>query len=201
MKKLYRINFSTLHDGCWTSNVKDKVVTLNISKHNNNKIKVSIISPRLLIKDLEKSENVYDILKYRTIKGGYIIDFLEEIDSTVSGYLLSDNNVLYHKNIVRQKLEKWEIISLSKSVINKLTEKFNINSISINEIKPSDILYYGLSEKELLVLKNAISMGYFNYPRAVKANDVAKKLGISKQDFLYHLRNSINKLVSSIDLD
>ncbi|BAB67662.1 helix-turn-helix domain-containing protein [Sulfurisphaera tokodaii] len=201
MKKLYKINFSILHEGCWTSNVKDKVVTLNISKYNNNKIKVSIISPRLLIKDLEKSENVYDILKYRKIKGGYVIDFLEETNSTISGYLLSDDNILYHKNIVRQKLEKWEIISLSKSVTNKLTEKFNINTISINEIKPSDILYYGLTEKELLVLKNAISMGYFNYPRAVKANDIAKKLGISKQDFLYHLRNSINKLVSSIDFD
>ncbi|QIW22737.1 XRE family transcriptional regulator [Sulfolobus sp. S-194] len=201
MKKLYKISFSILHEGCWTSNVKDKVVTLNISKYNNNKIKVSIISPRLLVKDLEKSENVYDILKYRKIKGGYIIDFLEEINSTISGYLLSNDNVLYHKNIVRQKLEKWEIISLGKSVTNKLTEKFNINSISINEIKPSDILYYGLTEKELLVLKNAISMGYFNYPRAVKANEVAKKLGISKQDFLYHLRNTISKLVSSIDFD
>ncbi|WP_338604679.1 helix-turn-helix domain-containing protein [Sulfolobus tengchongensis] len=53
----------------------------------------------------------------------------------------------------------------------------------------------------MLVLKTALLMGYFNYPRNVKAKEIADVLGISKQAFLYHLRNFINKLITSTDLD
>jgi len=67
----------------------------------------------------------------------------------------------------------------------------------VNGIRVSDILYNGLTEKELLILKTALSMGYFNYPRSVKAKEVADELGITKQDFLYHIRNSINRIITS----
>jgi len=192
------MSFTISHQCCWTSKVRDTVITLNVLKYNNRKVKVTLLSPNLIVKDLKTSENVYEILKYRRIKNGYVIEFLEDIGTTVSGYLLSNTDVLDTKNVVKKGTEKWELLSMSKSIADKLIEKYGIDTVKVSEIRVSDILYNGLTEKELLILKTALSMGYFNYPRSVKAKEVADELGITKQDFLYHVRNSINKVITSI---
>jgi len=197
MKKLYKMSFTISHQGCWTSKVRDTVITLNVLKYNNRKVKVTLLSPNLIVKDLKTSENVYEILKYRKIKNGYVIEFLEDMGTTVSGYLLSNNDILSTKNVVKKGMEKWELLSMNKSIADKLIEKYGTDTLKVSEIRVSGILYNGLTEKELLILKTALSMGYFNYPRSVKAKEVADKLGITKQDFLYHIRNSINKVITS----
>ncbi|ACP37972.1 Bacterio-opsin activator HTH domain protein [Sulfolobus islandicus M.14.25] len=201
MKNLYKINFSISHQGCWTSKIRDSVVTLNVSKYNNKKVRVTIASVKLIVTDLKRSENVYEVLKYRKVKGGYVIDFLEDLSTTIAGYILSSNNVLEYRNIVREGIEKWEVITLTKSLIGKLSERFPIDNLVVKEIKFSDMFYNGLTEKEILVLKTAIAMGYFNYPRQIKAKEIAEKLSISKQDFLYHLRKSIEKIISSLIIE
>ncbi|BBL47962.1 MULTISPECIES: helix-turn-helix domain-containing protein [Metallosphaera] len=202
MKKLYRVKFSLIHEGCWTSKIRDdRVVTLRLSQYNRRKVHVLVASSKLIVRDLKTSDNVDDILKFRKMKGGYVIEFLEDLDTTISGAILeSGSNVLEYSNTVKAGMEKWEVITTSKALVNQFAERFKVNDLTVHEMKFPELFGSGLTEKEMLTLKTALSMGYFNYPRSVKAKDIAESLGVSKQDFLYHLRNSINKIVSSYDL-
>ncbi|WP_287689604.1 helix-turn-helix domain-containing protein [Metallosphaera javensis (ex Sakai et al. 2022)] len=201
MKKLYRVKFSLIHEGCWTSKIDDRVITLRLSQYNRRKVHVLVASPKLIVKDLKTSGNVDDILKFRKMKGGYVIEFLEDLDTTISGAILeSGSNILEYRNVVKAGVEKWEMITTSKTVVNQFSERFKVSNLTVEEMKFPELLGSGLTDKEMLMLKTAVSMGYFNYPRSVKAKDIAESLGVSKQDFLYHLRNSINKIISSYDL-
>ncbi|QKR00201.1 XRE family transcriptional regulator [Metallosphaera tengchongensis] len=202
MKRIYRAKFSILHKGCWTEKVGSKVLTLRISQYNRKKVNVMIASPDLIVKDLSSSENVDEVLRYRKMKGGYLIEFLEDSKSSISGVVLDvSNNLLEFRNRVYKGVESWQITSISKSAINNIVETFRPDTFAMEEIDLQDILGYGLTEKEMETLRVALSMGYFSYPRSVKARDVAKSMGVSKQDFLYHLRNAINKMVTSYNFD
>ncbi|MEM4911853.1 MAG: helix-turn-helix domain-containing protein, partial [Metallosphaera sp.] len=97
--------------------------------------------------------------------------------------------------------ESWRIVTASNWVIKELRNKFNIDDFTVDEINVNNIMNFNLTEKEINVLKTSISMGYFEYPRRVKASDLAELLDMSKQDFLYHLRNSIYKILRAISLD
>ncbi|TRM78036.1 XRE family transcriptional regulator, partial [Sulfolobus sp. B5] len=93
--------------------------------------------------------------------------------------------------------ETWNLVVTNKKVLDDFNEKFKINPIQVKKVGINDILGNRLTEKEMNVLRTAMMMGYLDYPRKVKAKDVAEVLGISKQDFLYHLRNALNKIVLS----
>ncbi|AWR98694.1 helix-turn-helix domain-containing protein [Metallosphaera hakonensis] len=203
MKKLYKVKFSLIHQGCWTNKIRDeKVVTLKLTQYNRRKVNVVVASPTQIVQDLKRADNVDEVLKFRKLKGGYIVEFVEDLNTTVSGAILGlGNNVLDYKNIVRDGVESWEIVTFSKTIVNNLMERFGVKNVVFNEVKLPNLIDSGLTEKEIYMLKVAMSMGYFNYPRSIKAKDVADSLGVSKQDFLYHLRNSISKIVSAYDLD
>ena len=204
MKKLYSVKVRILHKECWTEKIKQyKIRTIKISPYGSKKVKVIIASPgHQIIKDLKESENVNEVIKHRKLNGGYLIEFSEDKDNTIAGTLLEfEDKILNYSNVVNKGIEFWDFVTTSKGVINSLKERFGIEDIEVKGISLDQFLGNTLTEKEVLILKTALNMGYFNYPRNVKAKDIAEILGISKQDFLYHLRNSINKIITLIDLD
>ncbi|BFH74792.1 helix-turn-helix domain-containing protein [Sulfurisphaera javensis] len=201
MKNLYHVRFSISHKGCWTEKIKNRIRTVKIIDEGN-EVKVIIASPYNIVEELRKSENVIKILKYKKLNGGYLIKFLEDKHSSISGFLLNyEDDILDYDNYVYKGIEVWDIITLNNQIVKDLTENFGIANVKVRNIKLDSIVKNNLTEKELLILKTALLMGYFNYPRSVKAKDIAESLGISKQAFLYHIRNSISKLLNSIDFN
>lgn len=198
MKTLYNVKFTIMHEGCWTEKVNIKVKTIKIDEYNSKKVRVIIASPMNLVKHLESAENVYEIIKFRKLGDGYLIEFIEDKSSSISGKILElSDKVLSYENVVERNTEAWNLIVTNKKILDDFKEKFKINLIQVKKVGISDILGNRLTEKEMNVLKTAMRMGYLDYPRKVKAKEVAEVLGISKQDFLYHLRNALNKLVIS----
>ncbi|MEM0082880.1 MAG: helix-turn-helix domain-containing protein [Saccharolobus sp.] len=202
MKKLYNVKIRVVHKDCWTEKVESSVKTLKISRYDRARVKAVVVSTDNIIKTLAKSENVSKVLKNKQVKGGYVIEFLENYSNTVAGTILNfEDNILSYENTVEKGIESWRIVTASNWVIKELRNKFNIDDFTVDEINVNNIMNFNLTEKEINVLKTSISMGYFEYPRRVKASDMAELLDISKQDFLYHLRNSIYKILRAISLD
>ncbi|MDG6224146.1 MAG: helix-turn-helix domain-containing protein [Candidatus Thermoplasmatota archaeon] len=55
-----------------------------------------------------------------------------------------------------------------------------------------------LTQKQREILFEAKKSGYYNYPRKVKAEDLASRLGVSKATAIEHLRKAECRLISSL---
>jgi len=54
------------------------------------------------------------------------------------------------------------------------------------------------TESELKVLRKALELGYFDYPRRANSAEVSEALGIDRSTFIYHVRSIQRKLASYI---
>jgi Predicted DNA binding protein len=82
-------------------------------------------------------------------------------------------------------------IEIFKSFLdnNKLKYKWvKVNRIKIEKEKSK--------EEAFELLRFALEMGYYENPRRVKADDLAKMLGISKSTFIRKLRNYEKRIIA-----
>lgn len=81
---------------------------------------------------------------------------------------------------------------------SRLQEKAGIVSLTYRQVDTMPInIWQDLTSKEAMVLKVAYEMGYFNYPRSVNLEDLAKELKLSKATVDYYLRSALRKLISN----
>ncbi|MGC8571220.1 MAG: helix-turn-helix domain-containing protein [Caldivirga sp.] len=79
---------------------------------------------------------------------------------------------------------------------SQLKEKANV--ISLKQERVSRLPTKIISELTLMernVINTAYELGFFNYPRSVNLDDIAKELESSKATVDYHLRNVIRKII------
>ena len=55
-----------------------------------------------------------------------------------------------------------------------------------------------LTDKQKEIMLAAKHLGYYDYPRKVKAEEVADELGISKATAIEHLRKAENRLIGEV---
>ncbi|MHA1753459.1 MAG: helix-turn-helix domain-containing protein [Candidatus Helarchaeota archaeon] len=116
--------------------------------------------------------------------------------------LISDFDVLLHYPIIFTKnYIKISIISYEtqlKSVIDffsKYTSKENFKILSIMPIKSNiNSIYSILSAKQLEIMKYAVQNGYFQIPRKISAEQIAKHYNISISAVHEHLRKAERKI-------
>ncbi len=99
--------------------------------------------------------------------------------------------------------EYWEICSWDKKHINKFfTDIKKIGTaklLSIKKMKLNDVYHFhvspNLTSKQKEALDLAMEYGYFNVPRKVDLDVLAKRMKISRQAFSEHLRKAEAKLL------
>lgn len=71
--------------------------------------------------------------------------------------------------------------------------------LSIQKYDPLDINAFSkLTKKQKEILWHAYDNGYFDYPRKINAEQLAKKIGIHKTTLLDHLHKAENQLIRNI---
>lgn len=113
--------------------------------------------------------------------------------------------------IIHNGNEYWSIFvydSKLRETLEKLSQIENIEYeiLGIGNVKafeevPADVIEEissSLSAKQKKVLVEAYRSGYFEYPRRVNLNDLAKKLGLAKSTCLHHIRLSEQKILKKI---
>jgi predicted DNA binding protein len=90
-----------------------------------------------------------------------------------------------------------DLVAIAKSyepyggIIEKIKQKktYNVQLISIGKV---------LSDQQHNCLQKAISKGYYDYPRNISLNELAKEMNISYSTFQYHLRLAEKKVMPSV---
>jgi len=156
---------------------------------------------RRLIKDIKNQNELVNI----EINGDFIIVITKQPIFTEPAYnqqIIRPNPIIINKN----GHHIWDLASFEKkALINVLdfAEKYlnakiikfkeeKINNISFTKLLPE------LTKKQKDALENAINNGYYEYPKKVKMEALAKEMGISYSTYQAHLKKAEGKILPAL---
>jgi predicted DNA binding protein len=193
------VNLYVIHENCWSKyyQTPDLVEILNLIPYPEmDVLRVFLtVSERgykeiVKLKSEGKIRNIYNV--YR--QGNKIfVDLIRNYDSTVFSIITSNNGVIL--NTMKYNGEEiWSFLAYDykiNKILKSLSEIAEIEQVSINDKLPLNIL----SDREYKILSLAYEIGYFDYPKRIKAKELASILGIRKSTLIYHLRNAERKII------
>ena len=114
-----------------------------------------------------------------------------------------DPKIIRNKPVVQRAdgWEEWELACWDKATLTKVLQipTFKIKNLSIRNLPLKDIflpkIYPKLSPKQKEALEMAVKEGYYNFPRKLDLEDLAKIAKVKRQTYMENLRKAENKLV------
>jgi predicted DNA binding protein len=157
-----------------------------------------------LIKDLKKSENIVNFEQ----SGDFVINVSKQPLYTEVFYnseVIRPNPVIINK----QGFHFWHLASFDRKILEKILDvaekELNAKIISFKQEKVSNInftrLFPELSKNQKKAMEIAINSGYYDYPKKIKMEELAKKMKISYSTFQAHLKKAEGKIVPSVFRD
>ena len=118
---------------------------------------------------------------------------------------LWDKRIIQTKPVIQRTdgTELWEMAAWSKEplmeILTRLPEEFKIKLKSIEERKLDQLflphILPKLSAKQQLILNLAVKEGYYDFPRKINLDGLAKILKLSKPTVQQHLRTAEKKMM------
>ncbi|BCS93551.1 helix-turn-helix domain-containing protein [Metallosphaera javensis (ex Sakai et al. 2022)] len=197
---LKRVDMNVFHEDCWTSYIEESVIESlgRVYYPEDNKIRVFMLMNK---KDLEKifmlnGTKIKKVNNISRLNNKFLVDMIVGYRGSILE-IFNMNNVLALNMSNVGGREKWSFLGYEyqiSRVISDLRGSAKIESYTI-----SDVGNYlnGLTDSEITALNLAFDMGYFEYPKGVKAEELASLLGVKKSTLIYHLRNAERKIIGS----
>ncbi|QGA68969.1 bacterio-opsin activator [Sulfolobus sp. E11-6] len=198
------VNIRILHSGCWTSFIDDHLVkSLGRSyQPEDGTIRSLVIvnsgSMKVLM-NLKNEGKIKDIINIYRYGNNYIADIIQDYNNSVLSVLNKYDAVVLNTVKVKKR-ELWSFVTYEYKVpkiINDLNRIGVVEKVKISDYDPNERAL-NLTQIELKCLMIAAKMGYFDYPKKIKAKDLAQSLGIKESTFIYHLRNAQRKIVTKL---
>ena len=156
---------------------------------------------KAFIKDLESKP---ELIKME-VNGDFAIITIKQPESTSLAY---DPRIIRHLPTIVNKegYHIWHLASFERELLSKvivMAEKhLSAEILSFKQEKLSNIsITKALSEltiKQKRALEIAINAGYYNYPKKVKMETLAKKMNISYSTFQAHLKKAEGKIIPEV---
>lgn len=138
----------------------------------------------------------------------------EHVDPSSVIHLIARNNCIYTQpNVTKGGWESYRLFTFSQENLARLVE--DIRSIGghvrVNSVRPVELpcfctamliptenIITGLTDKQIEMLCEAFSAGYFDQPAKVTADQLATRAGLSRSTFTEHLRKAENKVMTNV---
>ena len=205
---MFEAKFKLKHKGCWTCGLtKFKSnfythITLSVENDSIQDVVEITISPKDSISEIKKYfENQKIISKWRIIEETneklmlQIFTDTTKIKSVVRS-IVKNNCFVSKKIIIKDEYEIWTIAACKKEHIKNAIEQISkMGDFKILYVKKSTFDGLNISKKQEYVLKTAIDLGYYCWPRKISAEKLAHKLKLNKSTVIEHLRKAENKMM------
>ena len=138
----------------------------------------------------------------------------EHADPSSVIHLIALNGCIWTQpNVTRDGWESYRIFSFSHENIVRLVESIKGmgGEVRIRSIRPVDLpcfcsdmlvpaenILAGLTDKQVEMLCEAFSLGYFDQPAKVTADELARRAGVSRSTFTEHLRKAEGKVMTNL---
>ncbi len=206
---MFEAKFKLKHKGCWTGGLtkfKSKFITHNAISLNEGFVQ------DITEVFLENTNEATQIKKY--FKNNKLIqkyEILEETETKLVIQLFTNtsniksiaNIVLKNKCFLSKKVplidsyEIWTIAAPKKTAIrHALDEVKSLGTFKLLYIKKSTFDGFNLSPNQEKVINLAIELGYYNWPKHISIQELAKRLKLSKPTVAEHLRKAEIKIIT-----
>jgi len=156
---------------------------------------------KAFIEDLKKDSSTEKIEQ----KGNFVLT-LNKRPVWMTAYIpLFDKRIIQTKPLIQRTdgTELWELACWDKEplvyISTKLPKDFKLKLKSIEQTKIEELflphIMPKLSEQQKKVLQIAVNQGYYDFPRKIDLDDIAKQMKLTKQTIQQHLRIAEKKLV------
>ena len=156
---------------------------------------------KALVKDIKKNKNIIKFEK----SGDFIINISKQPLFTEPVYnpeIFRPNPVIINKT----GYHIWDLASFNRKALEKVLDfteknlgakiiKFRqepISNISFSKLLPE------LTENQKKAMELAINKGYYNYPKKIKMESLAKEMKISYSTYQAHLKKAESKIIPHI---
>jgi predicted DNA binding protein len=112
---------------------------------------------------------------------------------------------------IKDNYKYWTVVAQASRLpeqINRLDEKFQVQVKSVRDLSTADTVEHvdvinrlfddSLSARQREAILTAARHGYYQWPRAASADDIADEMNISSPTFLEHLRTAEQKVMSRL---
>ncbi|WP_338599022.1 helix-turn-helix domain-containing protein [Sulfolobus tengchongensis] len=154
-----------------------------------------------IVKILSRNKMIVDfklVDEYKNKTGiRAIYTSVESLRGRIAEKLLKNCKIFSMSETIYNGIERWNIIAESEDFtkiipeIRELTYEFKVIEESSD---PLLSVREELTPKELAVLKLAVSKGYFETPKRIGLEELAKELGVSKPAIMQILRKAVAKI-------
>ena len=111
--------------------------------------------------------------------------------------ILKNKCFLFNKVPLVDGWEIWTIAAPKKTAIKHAFDDIEkLGEFKLLHIKKSTFDGFNLSNKQEKILKLAIDLGYYNWPKKISISELAKKLNLSKVTIAEHLRKAEIKVIN-----
>ncbi|WP_291999673.1 helix-turn-helix domain-containing protein [Caldivirga sp.] len=167
---------------------------------------------RRIMNIISRHRNIKAILGIKPLNYGYP----KNIQIVLKGDAGDSTRYMAHvlggievKAIYENGIEHWGFIFPSKSstsaFIDMISRNGNVNHVNVDKININDLMpavmskaLLLLSPRELRIMRHAYRRGFFEIPRRIKLDELAKELGLSKATLDEYIRNSLNKIIRTL---
>ena len=129
-------------------------------------------------------------------------------------HLIAESGCIYKQpNVTKGGWESYRIFSFSQENIARLMEsvagirgKVRIKALRpvklpcfcTDMLVPTESILAGLTDKQVEMLCEAFSLGYFEQPAKVTAEELVKRAGVSRSAYTEHLRKAEGKIMTNL---
>ncbi|MEM0294434.1 MAG: helix-turn-helix domain-containing protein [Saccharolobus sp.] len=221
--RVYKLNLKLKHDSCWTYMTTDFKVTAEIKYLFPLVAKNSVFEIAELYSD-NKSEltdfiysinrrhkeniKVVNVDRQKASKSA-LLYYFKHFSNSVTSIMLK-NNVLITRLTISNGIEDWntyffgdkeEILSNfieELKQVNTKVEDISVDRAKLDDMKKELILLNSLTPTERQMLYTAVKLGFFEYPKKIKLEELASLFGVTKVTLDRHLRNGIKKILTQL---
>jgi predicted DNA binding protein len=206
---MFEAKFKLKHKGCWTiglNKFKSQFLTHNTISLSEDFVQditeVSLVSKKEA-KEIKKYFKNHILIKKAEILQETDTKLLIQIFTDTSKIKSIAHTILKNKCFIFSKVplvngyEIWTIAAPKKTALkHALDDIKTFGDFKLLHIKKSSFDGFNLSYNQEKILKLALDLGYYNWPRKISISELAKKLNLSKVTIAEHLRKAEIKTVN-----
>ncbi|BCS93562.1 helix-turn-helix domain-containing protein [Metallosphaera javensis (ex Sakai et al. 2022)] len=202
---LVKITVRGIHDNCWSTDKRltkgIKILDFRIIDDNHLRMLVSVHKDNIsiLLRLLRETYNLFivnGVSAYGT--NNYIVSFVKNIHEISIPKMIDMYHGYFLGSIYKNGLEEWRFVLPERetrivlSEIKKIMSQMEVEEDKYEPVEPID-----LNDKEIEILRVATEMGYYDNPKGVDLEEIARILHMSPSNVNYHLRNIERKILVS----
>lgn len=223
---IYKLLFSIEHDGDWTMltdefDIEMKTISYFVKRVGSRYVNVEIFNIRGdshsekhksdlygFVRKIKKFNNVFNVkvLNNTNKHSNQTMDVLTIEDYAKSiRKLVNDETGFFTSTVSKGNLEQYNVIFplgkkyLLSEIRQKLNEVGNVKNFDVIDIKePTYSFGPKLTKRERDSIQLAWHGGYFNYPKGIKLDEMAKVINIKKSTLDFHIRGAVKKSIQSL---